>query len=153
MNVDTMLSADERLTLLLRACGHRIYFASGPGRTQAQILALLDQRDGLSQLEVQQALGIQSGSISELISKLELKGLVCRGRDEADRRRVTLRLTDEGRRAAVRHGVESDAVIRYANLSDEDKARLAALLEKVIEGWKEEGVPVCELFARRAEHR
>ena len=151
MNDYTPFADDERLTALLRVCGHYLYHASGPGRAQTQILYLLAQQDGLSQLELQQALGIQSGSVSELISKLECKGLVARGRDEADRRRVTLRLTEAGRAALARRAQRPDVAVRYSRLTPQDRAQLAELLEKVIDGWKEDGASVCGFPRRCAE--
>ena len=51
----------------------------------------------MSQKEMQDKLDIQSGSISELISKLEKKELVIRQPDSADRRRMILFLTEKGR--------------------------------------------------------
>ena len=93
------LTRDEKLALLLRVCGRRLYHSSCAGRTQSRVLGLLAAGD-ISQRELQERLQIQPGSISELISKLELKGFLTRRRNENDRRKVVLSLTEEGRRAA-----------------------------------------------------
>ena len=119
----------ERLTRLLRVCGRRLYHSSCAGRTQARVLGLLAQ-GGMTQREIQEKLQIQPGSVSELTGKLELKGFVTRSRDEKDRRRVVLTLTPAGQRAA---------------LTGAEQAQLEALLEKVIEGWRKDGVPESEL--------
>ncbi|MBR1606847.1 MAG: MarR family transcriptional regulator [Clostridia bacterium] len=134
----------ERLTRLLRVCGRRLYHSSCAGRTQARVLGLLAE-GGMTQREIQERLQIQPGSVSELTGKLELKGFVTRARDERDRRRVALTLTPEGRRAQEAAAKRKDVAVRYDGLTEEERAQLAELLEKVIEGWRKDGVPENEL--------
>ena len=109
----------ERLTRLLRVCGRRLYHSSCAGRTQARVLGLT--------------------------GKLELKGFVTRSRDEKDRRRVVLTLTPAGQRAAEAAAGRKDVTVRYDGLTGAEQAQLEALLEKVIEGWRKDGVPESEL--------
>ena len=96
----------------------------------------------MTQREIQERLQIQPGSVSELTGKLEMKGFVTRTRDERDRRRVALTLTPEGRRAAAKR---KDVAVRFDGLTAEERERLADLLEKLIEGWRKDGVPENEL--------
>ncbi|MGO9179844.1 MAG: MarR family winged helix-turn-helix transcriptional regulator [Candidatus Limnocylindrales bacterium] len=49
-------------------------------------------------------LGLRRNSVSELLQRLELKGLVARVRDERDERRVLVWLTDQGREVVARVG-------------------------------------------------
>ena len=134
----------ERLTRLLRICGRRLYHSSCAGRTQAQVLKLLSE-GGVTQKEIQERLQIQPGSMSELTGKLEMKGFVTRTRDANDRRRVTLALTPAGRRAAEAAAARKDVTLRYDGLTQAEQEQLTALLEKVIEGWRKDGVPENEL--------
>lgn len=134
----------ERLTRLLRVCGRRLYHSSCAGRTQARVLGLLAQ-GGMTQREIQEKLQIQPGSVSELTGKLELKGFVTRTRDEKDRRRVALTLTPAGQRAAEAAAGQKDVTVRYDGLTGAEQAQLETLLEKVIEGWRKDGVPESEL--------
>lgn len=134
----------ERLTRLLRVCGRRLYHSSCAGRTQARVLGLLAQ-GGMTQREIQEKLQIQPGSVSELTGKLELKGFVTRSRDEKDRRRVVLTLTPAGQRAAEAAAGRKDVTVRYDGLTGAEQAQLETLLEKVIEGWRKDGVPESEL--------
>ena len=134
----------ERLTRLLRVCGRRLYHSSCAGRTQARVLGLLAQ-GGMTQREIQEKLQIQPGSVSELTGKLELKGFVTRSRDEKDRRRVVLTLTPAGQRAAEAAAGQKDVTVRYDGLTGAEQAQLETLLEKVIEGWRKDGVPESEL--------
>ncbi len=45
--------------------------------------------------------GLSTGAITAVIDRLERAGYVCRLRDDRDRRRVLVELTDEGRRRVV----------------------------------------------------
>jgi DNA-binding MarR family transcriptional regulator len=49
-------------------------------------------------------LGLRRNSVSELLGRLEAKGLVARIRDERDQRRVLVWLTEPGRRVVARVG-------------------------------------------------
>ena len=99
----------------------------------------------MTQREIQERLQIQPGSVSELTGKLELKGFVTRSRDEDDRRRVVLTLTPTGRKAAEAAASRKDVAVRFDGLTEAERGELAALLEKVIEGWRKDGVPENEL--------
>lgn len=138
---------EAELSRLLMICGHRLYHNSAQGRTQTTVLHALHEGGPTSQKDLQERLGIQPGSMSELITKLETKGLLVRERDAADRRKVLLTLTVAGEAKIVRQEHKSQLPVRYAGLADAEVDALAALLERVIKGWKEDGVPERELLA------
>ena len=141
---ESEMSREERLSMLLRICGRRLYHSSCAGRTQSRVLQLLDVGD-ISQKDLQDRLQIQPGSVSELITKLEFKGLLIRRRNESDRRKVLLSLTEEGRQAARAARERGDTAVRFDSLAWEEQGELIRLLEKLIEGWREEGLPESEL--------
>ena len=138
---------EENISRLLMICGHRLYHSAAQGRTQTTVLHALHENGPTSQKELQERLGIQPGSMSELVTKLETRGWVTRARDEADRRKVLLTLTVAGAAKIERQEHKSQLPVRYAGLGDAELNELAALLERVIKGWKEDGVPERELFA------
>ena len=90
--------------------------------------------EALSQRELSDRLGIDPSDIVGLVDVLEGAGLVERRRDEADRRRYALELTDEGWAAVERFdelaGRVSDALL--ANLTDAEQAELARLVAKAL---------------------
>ena len=89
----------------------------------------------MTQKELQEALAIQPGSVSEIISKLEARGLLSRERDEEDKRRMVLRITDAGRAGAEAFsGAESGNEL-YGALSEEEQSTLKELLKKLLESW------------------
>ncbi len=105
----------------------------GPARGQALILSILAGREALSQRELQQMLGIQPGSLSELISKLEAKGLLTREKAE-DRRGNLLRITDAGRDAipGIQAAPEDDP---FAPLTPEQQDQLSDMLRALLTRW------------------
>ncbi len=102
----------------------------GPGMGQRRVLRLLSETESVSQQSLQEILAIRPGSLSELLGKLENKGLIARTQDEADRRKNFLSITDEGRRVLNDPDVQADP---FAVLTETEKETLKGLLKKVIE--------------------
>lgn len=125
---------EERLNRSLRRCGHYLYHHSA-GQRQRMVLRLLEENGTMSQKDIQESLNIQPGSVSELISKLERKGLVERQRDEDDRRRVTLHLTEAGKEV---QRTDRDTWMResYQVLSGEEMEQMTRLLERLLDSWE-----------------
>ena len=98
----------------------------------------------MPQKELQDLLGIQAGSMSEIAAKLEDKGLITRVRSEDDRRKVSLSITEQGR-AWVAQRDEAHILRRRAELfsalTPEERGTLEHLLDKLSADW-----------ARRLEH-
>ena len=104
------------------------------GMAQHRVLKLLGETSSISQQSLQEILAIRPGSLSELLSKLENKGLILRTQDETDRRKNTLSLTDAGREALKETEERRDP---FNMLTDEEQEALKALLKKIIEGNSE----------------
>lgn len=124
----------EKLNRLLRQCGHFMYHQTHQGGQQDKVIGLLQEHGPMTQKALQENLGIQSGSVSELVTKLENKGLILRENDPEDRRRVVLTLTEKGL-ACLRFHAPRPTQTLFAALSDEECAQLTALLEKLAASW------------------
>ena len=125
----------HKLGELIHKCGRNMYFHSSWGIKQTEILIML--MDGpMSQKDIQEKMGVQPATISETISKLEEKKLVCRGRNENDRRIVMIELTEEGRRSAIKRAKENSNLTVGIPLSDEDIEQLVYLLQKLDAGFE-----------------
>ena len=134
---DQQDSSDE-LFRLMQACGHILYH-SGSGKTgQGRILHILDYQQSVSQKDLQTMLDIKSGSISELLSKLEREGLIRREKDEKDRRRVIVTMTEAGRAHAQQFHAQNQEKDRFAVLNREQREQLKELLELLLEDWRSE---------------
>lgn len=124
------------LTDLIEMAGRMVHRrpVGGPAaHGQALILSILAGRDALSQRQLQQMLGIQPGSLSEILTKLEGKGYLTREKAE-DRRGNLLRITEAGREAMLdRESAPADD--RFSALSEDQQDQLAGLLRTLVVDW------------------
>jgi len=123
------------LAELMELAGRLMHHRPGAGgaRGQGLILAILSGRESLSQRELQQMLGVQPGSMSEIVSKLERKGLVTREKAD-DRRGNLLRITEAGKQAASgAPSAEEDEL--FSALDEAQRDTLAQLLRKLLVDW------------------
>ena len=128
---------DSALYALFFRCSHIMHRHMGAKVSQQRILSLLSQ-NAMTQKEIRHALGIQAGSLSELAARLEEQGLITRERDERDKRRILLRLTDAGRELTEQSTQVGDAEL-FACLSAEEQAALRVMLNKIVDAhntWK-----------------
>lgn len=127
---------EEDLGTLLDGCGH--YFAHRIGcsrRGSGSVLALLVQKPGITQKALAEIMGVQPASVSELLQKLERKGLVRREKDGQDRRSVRVTLTEAGQQHQSQSMKERTAP--FQALSPEEQDTLARLLKKLLRDWKQ----------------
>ena len=132
---DVDMENPDGLYALMRACGHVLYHQGGRKSGQGRILRILSHCESMSQRELQEILGIQTGSLSEILAKMESAGLIERERDETDRRRSIVRLTQTGRDRAgkCRAGKHPDM---FSALNEEQKNQLKELLSILLADWK-----------------
>jgi DNA-binding MarR family transcriptional regulator len=67
---------------------------AGLNRTDYRCLDVLDQRGRLTAGQIAEALSMSPGAITAVVDRLERRGLVRRIRDDHDRRRVMVEMTD-----------------------------------------------------------
>ena len=137
MESDGLTERFMRVQMLLNrrqiAC-HRAYGPFGsPARGQGRVLSILRMQPTISQKQLSYLLDMRQQSLSELVAKLEKSGLIERAQSEDDRRAVIIALTEKGREAAsgADASIEDDGP--FGSLTDDEKAQLARLMDKVIE--------------------
>lgn len=120
--------------------------------SQKRILIVLLETGKITQRVLTRRLGIQPGSASEVLAKLENAGLIVRKVSDEDRRTTDVSLTDEGRKQAL----EAQALRQerheqmFSCLSEKEKEELLFLLEKINSDWKKRyGEMVEKKFAKR----
>ncbi len=95
--------------------------------------------DGVHQVKVAQASGMESPSLVRLLDQLCSAGLVCRAEDQHDRRAKALSLTERGR--ALVQAVEVQLVrLRHEVLADLTPADLAVAL-RVLRAFEDASLP------------
>lgn len=127
------------MTILFGKCVHKIFGHLHRGRGQGRILKLILASGGeMTQGELQEKLGTRPGSVSEIVSKLVNRGMLTRDKDEDDKRKVVLRLTEQGREKAEHCHGEDKSKDAFAALSDQEKETLKSLLKKLLKDDKNE---------------
>ncbi|WP_096696725.1 MarR family winged helix-turn-helix transcriptional regulator [Polaromonas sp. AER18D-145] len=106
---DAMLLLDNQLCFALYSTSLAMTKLYKPlldelGLTYPQYLAMLVlwEKDGLTVSELGERLFLDSGTLTPLLKRLEVSGLVSRLRDAADERRVHITLTAAGRKLKSR---------------------------------------------------
>lgn len=122
------MADDGSLESLFHQCMHRLRHG-GRASAQNRVLRLLAEKGSIAQRDLQDSFGIQPGSLSELIGKLEGKGLIERERDDLDRRRSTLRITEAGRAETIDSAPREDF---FSALTQEEQEQLRRLLQKAL---------------------
>lgn len=94
-----------RLEAMLHRCQGCRFREFGPFgdplRGQGRVLSILKLQPQISQRELTFLLDMRQQSLSELLKKLESRGLILRAPSEDDRRAVMITLTEEGKSAAA----------------------------------------------------
>ncbi|MGN0612984.1 MAG: MarR family winged helix-turn-helix transcriptional regulator [Porcipelethomonas sp.] len=134
----SMMDPNDRLIINFRDLSHTIRSLYEGKGSQKQVLIVLGRTGAITQSELTDRLGIQPGSASEVIAKLERAGLILRRPSETDRRTSDIELTDSGKELSeqftqqrIRRHEEM-----FSCLEDNEKLQLLALLEKINADWE-----------------
>ncbi|MGN0171820.1 MAG: MarR family winged helix-turn-helix transcriptional regulator [Acutalibacteraceae bacterium] len=133
-----MTDANEKLIINLRDIGRMMRMQYEGKASQKRILIILRESGTLTQKELTERLGIQPGSVSEILAKLENAGLIVRVPNETDRRTTDILLTDVGAELASEAAQQRQK--RHEDmffcLTPEEKTALLSLLEKINTDWQ-----------------
>ena len=128
------------LQMLLHRMAFCGYFSGGaiqrnPYRGQGKVLALLKTRPEIKQKELAELLDMSKQSLAELLAKLEKKEYIARGPSPDDKRSITVRLLDKGRKAAEDMDVGGAEAFQVLDcLNGEELAQFSEYLCRVIKG-------------------
>ena len=100
--------------------------------SQGRALLMLDEEGSLPQKELVSRLGVKAQSASEMVRKLEGRGLVVRNRSAADARAYDVAITEDGR--ALAKEMREAKPIALDALSDDEKLQFEAILDKLTAG-------------------
>lgn len=138
----------EDLAGKLEYCARGLAQFVGRHHGQRKILRILRDQSPISQKELQDILGIQSGSMSEIAAKLEGRGLIVRGRDQTDKRKITLSITEAGQEWMARRDdgeIEQRRTEFFLGLTQEERDTLESLLDKLADNWDQKLEPELQV--------
>ena len=133
----TSPTQEMRIIRNLGHLGHYLYITRGCRGGQQFILTALYREGDMTQKDLLARTKNASASLSEMVSKLEAKGLIERTRVDKDRRQTLLSLTKEGRKQAqeAQESIESFEAQALSVLSDEEKNVFCGYLDRLVEHW------------------
>ena len=147
----TSPTQEMRIIRNLGHLGHYLYITRGCRGGQQFILTTLYRDGEMTQKDLLAKTKNASASLSEMVSKLETKGLVERARVDKDRRQTLLSLTKEGRKQAkeAQESIDSFETHALSILSDEEKVTFCTYLDRLVEHWdtinrEEKGEAACQ---------
>lgn len=110
---------------------------------QGKVLAILLEKGPTSQGELLEILDVRSSSLSELLGKLQARGLIERERSETDRRSFVITATDAASELmSARTKPEEDAAEDlFSCLSSEERETLHGLMIKIVSTMQDTSEP------------
>jgi DNA-binding MarR family transcriptional regulator len=133
----------KRLGFAAKEQALQAYAQTGLHPYHHAVLAVLDEGSRETQGAIADALGYDRGQLVGLLDELEDRGLIERRRNPGDRRRQSVRMTPDGKRALAKlrtlgRRLEDDFL---TNLDDTQRAELHALLRQLAQ----QHLPHCAL--------
>ncbi len=132
------MRANNELLDLMELCGHFLYHRRGGKRGQTKILRILAEQGDMMQRKIQDILDIKSGSLSEMVRKMEADGLILREKQEEDKRNIYIKLTQKGRVKIEQDlaRMKKEEEILFNALSEEEQEQFYELCSKLIKSWR-----------------
>jgi MarR family transcriptional regulator, organic hydroperoxide resistance regulator len=149
VNLDDTLKLDAQLCFLLYTATRAVTQAYGPllgplGLTYPQYLVMLVlwEEDGVSVGRLGQRLYLDSGTLTPLLKRMEVQGLVERRRSQEDERVVEIHLSEAGRKLREHATGVPSALFCRTGLTLKAGVRLAEELRQVLAGLKISNEPI-----------
>lgn len=126
----------EHVMKLMEHTGHYLFHRRGGKAGQLRILRYLSHHDNLTQRQLQAKLELSSGSMSEIVAKLESQGFLVRTTDPEDKRQKVLNITEAGQQALRNMRAEDQRIGLFDCLNDAQRNSLANILEILLDNWR-----------------
>ncbi|MEE3488935.1 MAG: MarR family transcriptional regulator [Bulleidia sp.] len=129
---------NTELLRLISKTGHRLHAIRGARPGQERILHMIGRSGEMTQKQLIGRMQLSQGTVSEMIQKLESRGLVEKKTDSSDKRRILLTLTEKGKKEEKTLRDRNDAEDAHVLdcLNEEEKDQLADMLKRILESWQ-----------------
>ncbi|MBE0700446.1 MAG: MarR family transcriptional regulator [Acholeplasmataceae bacterium] len=101
--------------------------------TQYLVMLVLWEEEKMTVKGLGNRLKLDSGTLTPLLKKLEIKKLVSRNRDERDERKVVIELSDHGRALSSKAEHIPNEILKTTHFSMNDGKMLYSLLRKLLD--------------------
>lgn len=144
---DEILKLDNQLCFALYACSREVIkrykpFLDPLGLTYTQYITLLVlwETPSIGFKQLGERLLLDSGTLTPLLKKLEMQGILTRQRDSEDERSVLIELTDKGEALKLEALKIPEQVFRSTGMNLQDMILLKDQLQLAIGQLKEEEI-------------
>ena len=146
---DDALIALRRIQRKTEQDSRRLASIAGLTPSQLLVMQILKERGEVSAGDVARQTQLKHATITNLVDKLAMRGLVARRRCEEDRRKVWLTLLPDGERAltAAPDLLQDTFQARFAALPDWHQSMLVSSLERVAALLDAEDLEVAPILA------
>jgi len=128
---------------------NRRYGLTGP---QLVILNEISHHESLSVTELARAISLSQATVTDILNRLEKKGLVERTRNDADRRRGMIRLTPKCREilSQAPPALQETFVKHYTALPEWEQLMILSALKRVVDLMSAEQIDAAPFLATEA---
>lgn len=135
---ETISEQLQQLQMLMHRAAFSHYGMRSPHRGQGRVLAILRLKPEISQKELTYLLNMSKQAVAELISKLEKSGYITREPSTEDKRVMTVKLTEEGEKAAAEIDDGSRETTALDCLDEDELSAFSGYLERIIKSYEEQ---------------
>jgi DNA-binding MarR family transcriptional regulator len=146
------------LRKVIRAIGlHSKQLNKTSGLTTPQLLIMLeiDKTSGVNSSQVAKNVNLSAATVTNILDRLENKGLVSRVRSTQDKRKVSLYLTEDGKALLLNapQALQEHFIDNFANLAQWEQSQLLSSMERLagmMDANEIDAAPLLELNAMSA---
>jgi DNA-binding MarR family transcriptional regulator len=146
------------LRKVIRAIGlHSKQLNKTSGLTTPQLLIMLeiDKTSGINSSQVAKNVNLSAATVTNILDRLENKGLVSRVRSTQDKRKVSLYLTENGKALLLNapQALQEHFIENFANLAQWEQSQLLSSMERLagmMDANEIDAAPLLELDAMSA---
>ena len=146
---EQILVALRRVIRAIDQHSRKLVQSHGLTGPQALIIRELVRAGQLTGSELAKRLSLSQATVTDVVKRLESRGLVQRLRASDDRRKVTIQPTDEGRKTLEGSVplLQERFLERLANLQDWEQTQLLASLQRIAEMMNAEDLDASPMLA------
>ncbi|HWW65468.1 MAG TPA: MarR family transcriptional regulator [Sphingomonadaceae bacterium] len=138
MDMHVTQAALRAIRRLLRAAdqgGRKLAVVTGLTPSQLLVLQEIERRDGITPSAIATTLQFGQATVTNIVDRLEILGLVTRQRSDHDKRRILLHATPQGEEMlrAAPDLLHNRFQERFATLAEWEQAMILAALERLNE--------------------
>ena len=128
---------NEELVHSLWNIHHKLKMLHSGKASQSRILIVVNKHGTMTQRELTEHLHVQPGSVSEILSKMEISGLIKRTPNKNEQRTMDILLTEKGKTLSEEALEQRKALYSklFLSLTKEEEDTLYFLLEKLLSDW------------------